>query len=235
MSDDLAPAWQNRVVDRFVRRAQESARNRTLGPATRTVEAAIQLATESGGASFTLQQVVERAGVALQTFYRHFGSKDALMLAVVEQANRVETARIEAKADAAPDALSRLHIIVMTPVRNANMSVDGSFGSVLVRELGRLREEYRDELATLAAPYVELARDAIAQAEAGGFIHPGDPQRAAELILGVVQATFHQNVFLKGDANIEAYESFIWLFCLRGLGAEPDVLERFATAPAMTE
>lgn len=234
MSNDPAPAWQSRVLDRSVRRAQESARRRTLGPANRTVDAAIQLARETGGVNFTLQQVVDRAGVALQTFYRHFGSRDALMLAVMEEANRVETARIEEKARAATDPLSRLRVVIMTPVRNATKAVDGSFGSTVHREIGRLRDEYRDELVTLAAPYIELTRDAIVEAEKAGLIHPEDPYRAAEVILGLIQATFNQTVFLHGDDNIEEYEAFIWRFCLR-VGAEPSVLEPLAAAATSSD
>jgi AcrR family transcriptional regulator len=179
------------------------------------------LATETGGATFTVQQVVDRAGVALQTFYRHFGSKDALMLAVFEQANRVETARIQAKADAAPDPLERLRIVVMTPIRTAMRSVEGSFGSVLAREVVRFRKDYREELASLEAPYLELARDAIVRADAASYIRCDDPERAAMVVLGLVQGAFHQNVFLNAEADVEKTEAFMWHFCLRGLGGEP--------------
>jgi AcrR family transcriptional regulator len=221
VSGESAPGWEDRVVDRFVRRAQESARNRTLGSATRTVEAAIELAAESGGATFTVQQVVDRAGVALQTFYRQFGSKDALMLAVFEQTNRVETARIQANADAAGDPLERLRMVVMTPIRTAMRSVEGSLGPVIARELGRFRKDYREELASLEAPYLDLAGDAIRRAEAAGYIHCDDPERAAMLILGLVQAAFHQSVFLNAESDVEKTEAFLWDFCLRGLGGEP--------------
>jgi hypothetical protein len=114
------------------------------------------------------------------------------------------------------------------------MSVEGSFGSTVVRELGRLRDEYRDELATLAAPYVELTRQAISEAEEAGLVHPEDPQRAAELILGLVQSAFHQTVFLSGDHNLEEYEAFIWRFCLRALGAESSILKPLAAASTAT-
>ena len=87
-------AWKDRVVERSVERTAASARDRrtpasvarrALRPATRIVQAAIELAHEGETTSFTVQEVVDRAEVALQTFYRHFSSKDDLILAVIEE------------------------------------------------------------------------------------------------------------------------------------------------------
>ena len=224
MADDGEPIWQNRVLDRSMKRAEEAARARTTGPTTRIVNAAIQLATDSGGMSFTVQELVDRAGVALQTFYRHFGSKDALMLAVVEESVRAERARMEQKAAEAGDPLDRLRIIIMASFRTANRAVDGSLGSTLVREIRRLREDYPDELATLIAPYVRLLEEAIVDADRAGLINAEDPARDAELINELVSGAFTQAATgWRGQTRLDN-EDYIWRFCLRALGAEPHVL-----------
>jgi TetR/AcrR family transcriptional regulator len=224
ISDNGEPTWQNRVLDRSLRRAEEAARARMIGPTTRIVNAAIQLAIDSGGTTFTVQQLVDRAGVALQTFYRHFGSKDALMLAVVEEASRAENERIAEKAQLAGDPLSRLRVIVMTAFRSANRAVAGSLGSTIARETRRLREDYADELATLGAPFVRLLHDAISAADAAGLIHAEDPARDAELINELVSGAFTQAVNGGTGSSPLDSEAYIWRFCLRALGAEPHVL-----------
>ena len=63
---------------------------------------------DAKGDEFTTQELVAEAGVALQTFYRYFASKDELLLAVIGDAM---TDACERWADAAaelPDHLARL-------------------------------------------------------------------------------------------------------------------------------
>ena len=224
MTDDGEPIWQNRVLDRSMKRAEEAARARTTGPTTRIVNAAIQLASDSGSMSFTVQELVDRAGVALQTFYRHFGSKDALMLAVVEESVRAQRARMEQKASEASDPLDRLRIIVMTLFRTANRAVEGSLGSTIMKETRRLRDDYPDELATLIAPYLRLLQEAIVTADTAGLINSEDPERDAQLINELVSGAFTQATTGWRGPNSLDNEAYIWRFCLRALGAEPHVL-----------
>jgi TetR/AcrR family transcriptional regulator len=207
-----------------MKRAEEAARARTTGPTTRIVNAAIQLATDSGNMSFTVQELVDRAGVALQTFYRHFGSKDALMLAVVEESIRADRTRLEQKAAETSNPLDRLRIVIMTSFRTANRAVDGSLASALVREIRRLREEHPDELTTLIAPYVRVLQEAIVAADDAGLINAEDPARDAALINELVSGAFaHATTSWRGLTPLDD-EAYIWHFCLRALGAEPHVL-----------
>jgi AcrR family transcriptional regulator len=218
------PTWQSRVVDRSMKRTEELARARALGSTTRIVEAATALAAESGGAGFTLQQVVDRAGVALQTFYRHFGSKDELMLAVVEEASRAEIVRIEEMAARETDPIGRLRVIMMTPFHTANRAVAGRLSATVSRELRRLREDYAEELAPLTAPYLALLEDAIRQVAAIGRISPEDPHRDAQLILGMAGAIFADVSTGSATYDRDAEEGYWWAFCLRALGADADLL-----------
>jgi TetR/AcrR family transcriptional regulator len=226
MVDDASdgPAWQSRVVDRSLKRAEQAARARTRGPTTRIVQAAIELANETGGTSFTLQQVVDRAGVALQTFYRHFGSKDELMLAFVEEASRAENARIASKAEKAKDPLERLRVIVMTPFQTGNRAVAGSLGATMSRELRRLRDNYSEELASVSSPYLALLEEAVEDAADAGFIQPENARRDAQLILGLAETTFLHTSQGFVETDLAEAEAYVWRFCLRALGVTPAVL-----------
>ena len=51
------------------------------------------------GPNFTTQELVKEAGIALQTFYRYFGSKDHLHLAVIEDTNRWTFAELAAEVN----------------------------------------------------------------------------------------------------------------------------------------
>jgi AcrR family transcriptional regulator len=139
-------AWKDRVVERSVERAAASHRDRrtynsislrALRPATRTVQAALDLSHE-GDTSFTVQQVIDRADVSLQTFYRHFQGKDDLMLAVIEEevASGAETYRKKALRFDDPTARARDVWAADAPYRNLVSEMitaaqdSGCFGAV---------------------------------------------------------------------------------------------------------
>src|SRR5271155_3333619 len=87
--------WRVRVIDRSFERAAASSGDRrtpdaiarrALRSSSRLVVAALELAEEVDSSSFTVQDVLDRADISLQTFYRHFQNKDELLLAVMEEA-----------------------------------------------------------------------------------------------------------------------------------------------------
>ena len=47
--------------------------------------AARELTEETGGLDFTVQDIVDRSGLSLRSFYKHFGGKDELLLALLEE------------------------------------------------------------------------------------------------------------------------------------------------------
>ena len=101
--------WQDRVVSRSVeraaaspgdRRSPESVARRALKPATKMVAAATGLLDETGSSSFTVQDVLAHADTSVQTFYRHFSSKDELLLAVLEEIVSASTDAFRVKSGA---------------------------------------------------------------------------------------------------------------------------------------
>ena len=155
-----APGWRDRVVDRSIARSTESLKARGLGPATRILEAAIALSTESSGASFSIQQVVDKADVALKTFYRHFGSKDALLLAMLEESIAESVGVIGESALQHADPVEQLRVIIIEPIMRAEEGKAGYELSV-AREHFRLLELFPDEIERAVAPYVDLVESAI--------------------------------------------------------------------------
>jgi len=73
------------------------------------VDAALQLAKEGGPEAVSVREAARRAGVSPAAPFRHFPSRDALMSAVAEEAQRRFRAEIDAALAAAPagDPLAR--------------------------------------------------------------------------------------------------------------------------------
>ncbi len=210
------PGWRDRVVDRSIARSTETLRARGLGPATRILEAALALSRESGGASFSIQQVVDKADVALKTFYRHFGSKDALLLAMLEESilDSVNSIGEKALQEAAP--IDQLRIIVTEPLLHVETG-HSRYGLSVVREHFRLLELFPDEMERAVAPYVELVESAIVRCHESGTLVSVDAHEEADLINNLVLSTYHRLRLkaLKDPPAVAAEQC--WDFCYRAL------------------
>ena len=114
-------SWAERAADRapLVRRS----RDRGVQQAKSIVEAAQRLIAVNN-TSFTMQQLLKEAGIALQTFYRYFEGKDQLLLAVIE--NMVEESCIEFKERARdlPDPVARLRSYITSVVTSLDPKGD---------------------------------------------------------------------------------------------------------------
>jgi AcrR family transcriptional regulator len=83
------------------------------------VDAALQLVGEGGAAAVSVREAARRAGVSPGAPFRHFPSRDALMEAVAEEAQRRFRAEIEAALAGAPanDPLARFRCLGLAYLR----------------------------------------------------------------------------------------------------------------------
>src|SRR4051794_37803391 len=105
----MSEAWAERAAERSP--SVQRSRARSLQQARVIVDAARRLIVDKGE-SFTTQELIKEAGVALQTFYRYFGSKDELLLAVIEEMIAESCAHWRAQAHDIDDPVERLHLYV---------------------------------------------------------------------------------------------------------------------------
>src|SRR3954463_14585300 len=91
-SEDAAPSWR----DLAVARSLDPARARAEKRVQRFLDAALELMLESPDKEFTVQEVVERSGQSLRSFYQYFAGKYELLLALFEEAVRKTAVDLEA-------------------------------------------------------------------------------------------------------------------------------------------
>ena len=65
--------------------------------------------TESPDKEFTVQEVVERSGQSLRSFYQYFAGKYELLLALFEESVRSTAAQLEDVVADETDPIERLH------------------------------------------------------------------------------------------------------------------------------
>ena len=182
------------------------------------VEAAKRLIAQKGS-SFTTQELAREAGVALQTFYRHFGGKDQLLLAVIEDLHAEMAVEYEAAARDLPGPLARLHFYITTILAGLDRTgPDAESPRFITAEHWRLHQLFPQEMTLAAQPTVDLFAREILAAQQQGLIVVDDVDRSAALMVMIVRTVYHEYAFAKKDEPVAAIAEHVWEFCLQGIG-----------------
>src|SRR3954467_13307915 len=120
----------------------------------RLVDAARELATESGSAAFTVAQAAGRAGASLKGFYGCFAGKDELLLALLAEDSRVGATLVAERVSAQSAPGDRLRACVDALFELVALPGALGYAGVLVREHRRLDVERPDELRAALAPLI---------------------------------------------------------------------------------
>ena len=194
-------------------------RERFLDKAENIVQACRALYYETNGLDFTIQDLATKAGIAIQTFYRYFRSKDELLLAVLEDVLRESSGRIAAAVEGVDAPLRRLELLVKMPIL---MSGDSApvYARLLVSEHLRLERLYprevEDAQACVLIPLVQAIEDATA---AGEISRRASPSRDARVIMSVMRSVYHRLALGVTDHEASTVADHLWLFSLGALSA----------------
>jgi len=184
------------------------------------LDAARRLISDKGG-DFTTQDLVAEAGVALQTFYRYFASKDELLLAVIGDAMTEACDRWSKAAADIPDPLDRLRSYVVAPLEQFDGDGHEAAGMrFIVSTHWRLHRIFPMELAEAEKPFVDLWRAELNAAVDAGLVHPQNPEWDAWFIVELLRAVYHYYAYAaKVDDDMTVVKEKLWQFCRTALGA----------------
>jgi TetR/AcrR family transcriptional regulator len=210
--------WEVRAALRVMARSGDAA-GRSI--AHDIVTAAWDIVSE-GDHDFTVKQVSERADVALQTFYRHFGSKDELLLAMLEESISDGTKQFLAGiTDTSP--VERLHQLVTAPLR---LDLDEQARRHIrwrARERQRLVELFPEAVEAVFEPYRTALEDAIVSACKSGDAASDYPALTSAILMHLVLAMTHAVHGAGLEVLPEQAAEHIWQLCWQGLGVRGDV------------
>lgn len=195
--------------------AVQRSRERIANQVRLMLDAALRLIREKGD-SFTTQELVKEAGVALQTFYRYFATKDELLLAVIADAMTDACARWRDAARDLPDPVARLRFYVTAVIEVLdNEQGDGGTAKFVVSTHWRLHRVFPDELAEAEKPFVDLLLGEINAGIEAGLLAPADPKWAAWFIAELVRSVHHYYAYAPREVDVKEQ---LWQFCLTALG-----------------
>ncbi|MCV7221633.1 TetR/AcrR family transcriptional regulator [Mycolicibacterium elephantis] len=175
---------------------------------------------DAKGDDFTTQELAAEAGVALQTFYRYFASKDELLLAVIGDAMSEAVDRWSREAAELPDPLARLrYYLTSTLERLGGDNRDAAMPRFVVSTRWRLHRQFPKELAEAEKPFVDLVRREVDAAIEAGLLNPPDPEWDSWLMTELVRSVYHYYAFAApAEGELEVVKEQLWRFCLTALG-----------------
>ena len=220
MAQDAEPntdsSWQQRAVDRSL----GTARARAVSRSGQILAAARDLTEETGGLDFTVQDIVDRSGLSLRSFYKHFGGKDELLLALLEEILQDFADDLRRDVEVYDDPVDRLRVYITNfhkRVRTSPSHGGRAFSGYHVRML----EFRRDEFASAIEPQVKLLREIVESAMATGRIRTDLSATDVTALLTVTLMSAAQMSLL----DVELTESplqpdQLWAWCAAAVGAD---------------
>jgi AcrR family transcriptional regulator len=186
---------------------------------SRIIEAAYRCLVENNGSGVSVNGILGAAGLSTRAFYRHFGSKDALFLAMFRRDSEWVHAELTALAEAAP-----------TPCEALRRWIEGLLGltadarhrrCVLVMSSPELMRTsgYAAERARMTLEHRRSIAGILARGRADGSLPWADPEPDARMIAATLAEAFQDLV--AGAVDVTAQESAAQLadFVFRALGA----------------
>lgn len=208
--DGQPSSWVTRAADRAP--SVQNSRLRSMQRAQQIVDAARRL-IDAGG-DFTTHQLVREAGIAIQTLYKHFASKDEVMVAVLEDVIAQSVDQLRERGAAIPDPVERLRSYVFSIIG----SLDGTANRFIPAEHWRLVQLYPDEVEHARQPVADLFLAALQEAVDAGLLAPADTAHAAAMTNQLLLAEYHAHAFATSRASTDVISAKLWSFLLPAYG-----------------
>jgi AcrR family transcriptional regulator len=222
---DRPGSWRELAVARSLDPARARAEERVQ----RFLDAAVDLMMHNEtGKDFTVQDVVERSGQSLRSFYQYFAGKHELLLALFEESVRSTAERLQEMVDEVDDPFERLHRFVVEhyllcrPTARAKGAKRSGPTPAAMAEFGqKLLTEHPKEASRAFVPVVSLFVQLLDDAAAAGAIRSDLPNRS---VAGVALQAIMFNAFadtisgtpIPPDGHAEAEQ--LWYLFIHGIG-----------------
>jgi AcrR family transcriptional regulator len=182
----------------------------------RLMDAGYAVMRETGQLEPRVSAIVRASGLSNQAFYRHFKSKDELLLAILDDGQRTLVGYLEHRMQGAAGPLGRVRRWIEGVLAQAVHPRAARATRPFVIHRARLAERFPEELRRINRLLVEPLVDALAEAVAHGLVPGGDPERDADAVYHLAMGWMQLKLVEGGDPTRED-AAHVVAFAMRGL------------------
>lgn len=185
-----------------------------------TVEAVVELAARQNPSEITTTAIAKHMGVTQGALFKHFPTKDAILLAVMEWVAERLLSRLDKAARSAPSPLAAIEAMFIAHVEF--VAEHPGVPRMLFGELQRAELTAPKRMAqTLTKRYGERLHRLIDAGKAAGEVSAGvDTSAAATLFIGTIQGLVMQSL-LAGDVGLIRKDApRVFAIYRRGIGSK---------------
>jgi AcrR family transcriptional regulator len=203
--------------EQVAERSVAEARARATAEVTAFMDAGLAVLARDG-AGFTVASVLRAAGMSTRAFYRHFQSKDELVVAIYERDAEATLQRLAKRVGEAPDPRAAVETWVDETLALVYDHRRARRTSPLAIESARLQTVFPEVFARMLERQLEPLVDALERGRADGTFPTAEPAPDARSIHAVAWALAQQR--MAGSARSRsAARDHVLRFCLPALGA----------------
>jgi len=199
----------------------------------RLIDAARHILVRKNGSGFTLNEVLEESGLGTRAFYRHFGSKDELALAVFAQEAEREAKRLHARMKDAADPVAG--VVAWIDVR-----LEPGFDQRLaasqrplteeaVRASRRFPRQLEPAFNRTLEPLIDQLTRGMATGDFAGIDPVADAKAIHHVVSGVVEQRWSGFPLRRRETRMNVLR-----FCLSALGVDHSTVAGLLATPAST-
>ncbi len=183
------------------------------------VAAALALAAERSPAAVTTADLAQAVGITQGAVFRHFESKEAIWVAVIDLAHQRLLGRLQAAADAQAQPLAALRAVFLAHVDF--VVAHPGVPRVIFQELQHPEDTpLKARVRQLMQAYRTLLTGLLQRAQAAGQLAPGtDLAAAAVLFIGSVQGLVMQSLLSGQVAGMAAQAPQVYRIFHNGVAA----------------
>ena len=206
------------IARRTAERAVETRYSTYVSEVRRLIQAGRTLMRRTGGMQPRVSAIVQEAGLSNQTFYRHFRSKDELLLAILDDGLAQLLSYIHTEMAKPVWPLARVRRWIRCVLVQAVDPQAAEATRPFVANAFRLAERFPAETARSMERIKAPLKAAIREAAAAGEAPAADPERDAEVIYHLAMG-WMQSRILDPSAAAETDLDHLVSFVVRSLAA----------------
>jgi AcrR family transcriptional regulator len=174
------------VASRAVDRAMESRRAAYEQEVTRLVNASFRLIRDTGNLEPRVSEIVAEAGLSNQALYKHFRSKNELLLAVLDEGSHRLKEYLEHRMEKAESAELKIRSWIEGMLAQVVNEEAAHATRPFALSRARLSELFPEEVMNSEKQLTALLREVIQEAIQSGDLPNADADRDSEIIHNMV-------------------------------------------------